>query len=208
MNAASPASAGAPHVLVIDAVPEIASLLREILEEGGFRVSAVHRPLDPSEIRALAPDLIVTDVIFDGEVAGWRFLPRWRLDPVLARVPVVVCTGALDAVRGLAAELPAEAFLVVLKPFNIDQLLEKVSGSLPLADPVAPGAWGASPVTTGSADRAAHPLPDHVDQFPDVDRPGQDRHPRPGRLPLAPDHDHRNVPLPDAIGQRPSAGAG
>jgi two-component system nitrogen regulation response regulator NtrX len=50
------------HVLVIDDAPEILELLRELLEEEGFRVSTrADPPPDLDEIKALRPSLLVLD---------------------------------------------------------------------------------------------------------------------------------------------------
>ncbi len=49
-----------------------------------------------------------------------------RMDPELARIPIVLCTAAVSVVRdeAMAEQLDRLGVRVVLKPFHIDQVLE------------------------------------------------------------------------------------
>ncbi len=59
-----------PHVLVMNDTQEILDLLRELLEEEGYRVSTSLYVLDLTKIKTLAPDVIVLDVMFEGHDQG------------------------------------------------------------------------------------------------------------------------------------------
>jgi DNA-binding response OmpR family regulator len=120
-----------PHVLVIDYEPAIAELMRELLEEEGFRVSTRSDAFpDPDEIRGLQPSLIVLDYLRPGQSTGWPLLLRLRLDRDTCVIPVVLCTGATSQVKALGGDLAALDVAVVLKPFDIDELLAVVWGAL------------------------------------------------------------------------------
>jgi CheY-like chemotaxis protein len=85
------------------------------------------------KIKALKPDLIVQDLLFAGtQETGWKFLTLVRLDPELARVPLILCTAAIQVIRDedMAAHLRDLGVTVVLKPFNIEDLLDSVAGVL------------------------------------------------------------------------------
>lgn len=119
-----------PHVLIINDTQEILDLMQELLEEEGYRVTTSLALLDIRKVRALAPDIIVQDLLFEGtQELGWKFLTLVRLDPVLARIPLILCTAAVRTVRDpeMAEQLNRQGVRVVLKPFTIDDLLTTLS---------------------------------------------------------------------------------
>src|SRR3954463_14289512 len=115
-----------PHILVINDTQEILDLMQELLEDEGYRVTTAVALLDITKIKSLAPDIIVQDLLFEGtQELGWKFLTLARLDPVLARVPLVLCTAAVRTVNDpeMAEQLNRQGIRVVLKPFTINELL-------------------------------------------------------------------------------------
>lgn len=116
-----------PHILVVNDEVEILKLFREILEEEGYRVSTLTYPMaDLGDLRVLAPDLLVMDMIFGGEDRGWYFLQQVRLNRETARLPVVVCTAAVRLAREARDHLEGMGIGIVLKPFDIDPFLAEV----------------------------------------------------------------------------------
>jgi two-component system, OmpR family, response regulator VicR len=119
-----------PHILVVNDTQEILDLLQELLEEEGYRVTTSLALLDLDKVRALAPDVIVQDLLFEGtQELGWKFLTLVRLDPELARIPLVLCTAAVRTVNDpeMAEQLDRQGIRVVLKPFTIEDLLTTLS---------------------------------------------------------------------------------
>jgi CheY-like chemotaxis protein len=119
-----------PHVLIINDTQEILDLMRELLEDEGYRVTTSLALLDIAKVRGLEPDIIVQDLLFEGtQELGWKFLTMARLDPALARIPLVLCTAAVRTVRDpeMAEQLDRQGIRVVLKPFTIDDLLTTLS---------------------------------------------------------------------------------
>ena len=115
-----------PHILVVNDTQEILNLMQDLLEEEGYRVTTSLALLDIAKVKAIAPDIIVQDLLFEGtQELGWKFLTLVRLDPELARVPLVLCTAATRTVNDpeMAAQLDRQGIRVVLKPFNIEELL-------------------------------------------------------------------------------------
>jgi two-component system, OmpR family, response regulator VicR len=115
-----------PHILVINDTQEILDLMQELLEDEGYRVTTSLALLNLDRVRELAPDIIVQDLLFEGtQELGWKFLTLVRLDPALARVPLVLCTAAVRTVNDpeMAEQLDRQGIRVVLKPFTIDDLL-------------------------------------------------------------------------------------
>lgn len=123
------------HIFVINDEATLLSLMRDLLEEEGYR--ATLETFDPSGIegqlarlREVQPDLVVLDFLIGGELLGWQFLQCLRLQRDTAKLPVVVCTAAANTVAELGAHLTEQCVGVVLKPFNIDDLLAEITRGL------------------------------------------------------------------------------
>jgi len=116
-----------PHILAINNDPAVLSLFRDLLQEAGYQVSTqnyIDRDLD--QIKALKPDLIVLDYMWATEDASWSLLQMLRMDPSTVAIPIVLCTGAVHEVKALEEHLITMGVTVVLKPFNIDQLVDAI----------------------------------------------------------------------------------
>ena len=122
-----------PHVLIINDTQEILSLMAELLEDEGYRVTTWLALLDMDKVKALAPDVVVQDLLFEGmQETGWKFLQLMRLDPELARIPLILCTAAVRTINEpeMAEQLDRLGVSVVLKPFLIEDLLSAITGAL------------------------------------------------------------------------------
>ena len=120
-----------PHVLAINNDQAVLALYRDLLEDEGYRVSTqTYVDHDLAKIAAVKPDLIVVDYMWADEDASWTLLQLLRMDPGTAGIPVVLCTGAVREVEALQAHLAEMGVRVVLKPFNIDRLVEVVAEAL------------------------------------------------------------------------------
>jgi DNA-binding response OmpR family regulator len=127
------------HILVINDTQEILDLFREILEEEGYLVSLYSSSFsDVREIAAYAPDLVVLDLMIGGESQGWQMLQKMKMARETAGIPVVVCTAAVALARDLEGHLRAKNVGLVLKPFDIDELVIEVRKYLsPASAPAA-----------------------------------------------------------------------
>jgi CheY-like chemotaxis protein len=119
-----------PHVLVMNDTQEIIDLLRELLEEEGFRVSTSLYVLDLQKIKTLAPEVIVLDVMFEGHDKGWQFLTLSRLDPEVCAIPLLLCTAAVQTVKPMEEHLASVGVGVVLKPFDLNHLMWAIDQAL------------------------------------------------------------------------------
>jgi CheY-like chemotaxis protein len=116
-----------PQILAINNDPAVLALFRDLLEEAGYHVSTqtyVDRDLD--QIKALKPALIVLDYMWANEDASWSLLQMLRMDPATKAIPIVLCTGAVHEVKALEDHLVTMGVTVVLKLFNIDQLVDAI----------------------------------------------------------------------------------
>ena len=122
-----------PHILVVNDTQEILDLLRELLEEEGYRVSTFVETLNLTQLKAAKPDVIVQDLLFEGmQDKGWKFLTKARLDPDLRSVPLILCTTAVSVVKDedMAQKLRHLRVRVVLKPFAVEELLDVIAAVL------------------------------------------------------------------------------
>jgi CheY-like chemotaxis protein len=76
------------------------------------------------------PDLVLLDIRMGGEERGWTILELLTLDPTTRPIPVIVCSAAVRQLQEHQPLLDKFGIDVLPKPFDLDVLLEKVSGGL------------------------------------------------------------------------------
>jgi DNA-binding response OmpR family regulator len=117
-------------ILIVDDEPPILDLVRFTLEDADVRVVEA---LDGAEALVLArrikPDLVLLDVHMP-KLNGLEVCRQLRLEPDLARIPIVMLTAAgQDADRARGREAGADEYLT--KPFSPLALLALVEALVP-----------------------------------------------------------------------------
>ena len=114
-----------PRILVVDDEPDIIELVEFNLKQAGYAVSTATDGAEAlKKARAQTPDLIVLDVMLP-EMDGFEICKTLRLDPVTAKLPIVMLTAkAAEIDRVLGLELGADDYLT--KPFSPRELLLRV----------------------------------------------------------------------------------
>jgi CheY-like chemotaxis protein len=121
----------APHILCINHSPEVLGLLRDLLEEEGYRVTTQsHTDRDLDHVVDLHPDLITLDYMWSSFDDDWSFLQLLRLDRRTRAIPMILCTGAVREVQALEEHLMTMGVSVVFKPFDIEQFVAAVNETL------------------------------------------------------------------------------
>lgn len=124
-------TASMTHILVLDDTQEILDLFRAILEEAGYRVTLSITALqEMSAITAMAPDLVILDLVFGREFLGWQTLQKMKATRGTATIPVIVCTADARQVREAQGYLTEKQVALLFKPFDIDALLRLVKQQL------------------------------------------------------------------------------
>ncbi len=119
------------HILAIDNSQAVLDLFRELLEGEGYRVSIQsYADKDLDAIKELAPDLIILDYMWEAEDGGWSLLQLLQLDPETTAIPIVLCTAAVAEASELEPHLMEKGVRVVLKPFDLDDLLGAIRDAL------------------------------------------------------------------------------
>jgi DNA-binding response OmpR family regulator len=112
------------RVLVVDDEPMVRETLGQVLSDEGYVVDlAVDGESALERVHAARPDAILLDLMMPG-MNGRQFLQALREEPAYADVPVMIMT----AVHGLEVNWPTlGASDLVEKPFNVEELLNKVA---------------------------------------------------------------------------------
>jgi len=121
-----PTGVKAQHIAVVDDDPDLRGLIRDVLEEDGFRVTAVG---DGETLLGFLPgqhpDLVILDLGLPG-IQGLEVLRRIRN---LGPTPIIIVSGkGTEADRVVGLELGADDYLV--KPFSHRELLARVHAVL------------------------------------------------------------------------------
>lgn len=122
------------RILVIHDSQELLELFRTLLAEEGYDVIMYSSAIeDLREIEQIKPELIILDILLGNrEAIGWQMLEKLKLFPTTTSTPIILCTAAVDKVREQAGYLTARGVIVVLKPFNLDDLLASIKKALSL----------------------------------------------------------------------------
>jgi DNA-binding response OmpR family regulator len=154
------------RVLVVDDEPMVRETLGQVLADEGYMVDlAVDGESALARVRAARPDAILLDLMMPG-MNGRQFLQALREEPAYEDIPVMIMT----AVHGLSVN-PATlgASTVVEKPFNVDELLNKVAlavyrsreSRMNLAPPPVVAPARSEPAADGDGERGVVLLVEH-----------------------------------------------
>lgn len=114
-------------ILVINDTQEILQLFADILTGEGYEV-ALHSysTRDIDLVKKVAPDLIISDHPPTDEKQAWQFLQKLKMVRETAHIPVVLCTTNSKMIIEGEGHLAAKGVIVILKPFDIDDLVDAV----------------------------------------------------------------------------------
>ena len=114
-----------PSVLIVDDEPSIRQLIATLLTQEGFDVStAPDGRAALQQIRALAPDVVISDVRMP-IMNGYELLNTLRADPILHGIRFIFLASYADGDVGADSAL-ALADACMSKPFTRELLLKTV----------------------------------------------------------------------------------
>jgi two-component system OmpR family response regulator len=119
--------ADAATILVVDDDAHIRDLVCEVLDLEGYQVrSAVDGRAALDVLASWQPDLIILDLNMP-RMDGWTFCARQQEQPEISGIPVAL----MSAARNIRSQrLPCEPVAILEKPFDLDDLLQRVSAAL------------------------------------------------------------------------------
>lgn len=119
------------RILVINDTQELLEMFRTLLEMEGYDVVLSGMPiLKVNEVEQVKPDLIILDLIFGDQKAGWQMLQMLKMQRSTMHVPIIVCTAALREVQEQEGYLIAQGVRIIYKPFDIDDLFTTINHAL------------------------------------------------------------------------------
>ena len=115
-------------ILVIDDEIDIVRVLKKRLEDHRFDVvTACDGDEGLEKAHTEKPDLVILDVMMP-TIDGYTFLRELRANPETQVVPVIVLTAKENSLRDLFLEEGACEY--VTKPYEVDELLEKIRAQI------------------------------------------------------------------------------
>lgn len=117
-------------ILFIEDEPALQKALGDFLQRQGYEVAAALNGADGlAAARRDRPDVVLLDLVLP-RLSGMEVLERFREDPNLATVPVIVLTNveSNEAVEQAVA-LGAKAYLLKTN-YRLEEVLEKIEGVL------------------------------------------------------------------------------
>lgn len=116
-----------PLILVVDDEHDFRAIATHVLERGGYEVVAAENGAEGLRLfKERAPDLMVLDGHLP-DLDGFEICKRLRADG--AKTPILLCT-VRSALSTVAEGIEAGATDYVLKPFAMEELLERVAAAL------------------------------------------------------------------------------
>ena len=116
-------------ILVVDDEHDFRVIVSHVLVTGGYKVvTAVDGADALRQFAEHEPDLVVLDGHLP-DIDGFEVCRRLRATPLGAKVPILLCT-VRSALSTVSAGFEAGATGYVLKPFEMEELLEKVGAAL------------------------------------------------------------------------------
>ena len=111
------------HILVVDDEKNYRTILAQLLEGEGYRVSTAENPFAALELLARESVALILSDLRMPRMDGMAFLQQVRED--VGEVPFVILTAFATVETALAA-MKAGAFDYLLKPFNNEEILQTV----------------------------------------------------------------------------------
>ena len=135
---------GRARIVIVGDDQVLLGVLEELLGYEGYEVnSALRRAEGYVLVSERRPDLVIVDLTFSGRHDGLGLLAELRRDPDLLTTPVMVCSALpVDLLEAPTAHEPVPT---VLKPFELEELLETVRALLNGKDAGVPTSEGGAP---------------------------------------------------------------
>jgi len=112
------------RVTVIDDSYELLDLLGEALRATGSEVELRSGAATILELEESRPDVLIVDLRLGREsLSGWEIVSLCRDHPTLRKLPIIVCSAAVDEISRYEDEMDADPHTFLLrKPFSVESL--------------------------------------------------------------------------------------
>ena len=116
-------------ILIVDDDQLISNLLDQLLKMYGHQPTVVNDSTRAMEVaNSIIPDLITLDLMMPG-LTGFQLCDLLRADPKFTQTPIVIISAREDT-ESKARAFQAGVKDYITKPFNIDDLLNRIKAVL------------------------------------------------------------------------------
>ncbi len=116
-------------ILVVEDEPDLQDILKHVLEDGGYAVQCASNGKEGLRLyEEFVPNLILLDVHLP-DMSGFDVCRKIRTDQSRPKTPIIICS-VRSEVAPVTEGLDAGADDYILKPFEVDELLERVEAAL------------------------------------------------------------------------------
>jgi CheY-like chemotaxis protein len=125
-------SATQPLIAVVNDDTAFLNLMNELLSDEGYRtILWIEGDSAFEMVRREQPALVILDIRMEHPEAGWTVLTLIKLDPATAHIPVLIVSADTRFLRDREERLYEMRCQYLEKPFELQDLLEKVESALP-----------------------------------------------------------------------------
>ncbi|PLS83236.1 MAG: hypothetical protein CYG59_01840 [Chloroflexi bacterium] len=119
------------RILLVEADPDLRTLLQDVLAEEGYEMVTVAMPVVASaDVAALGLDAIVLEYSVRQQLRARQMLNVMQVCVATMTIPFIISTTAVTAAEELAGLLRPQCDALLSKPFAIDDLLLAVGRSV------------------------------------------------------------------------------
>lgn len=116
------------NILVIEDNHAILDVITLILESEAFNVSGLNKGADfLSHVQEFQPNVIIMDIMLP-DIDGRVLLKELKDNSLTKHIPVLMISARYNATNYMLDNVEADDFMA--KPFNIDELMDKIYGLL------------------------------------------------------------------------------
>ncbi len=119
------------RIVVVEDDATLQELLDAVLTDAGYTVVPWTQGAGAYEFMQLVqPDLVILDLWLEHAQAGSLVLDLLMSDPTLYHVPIIICSAYRHVLDAQAPQLRAHGYVIVDKPYRVEELLAAVHALL------------------------------------------------------------------------------
>jgi DNA-binding response OmpR family regulator len=116
-----------PIIALVDDDPAVLGLLEDLLSGEGYRTLTLSEGREAfARIAHERPDLVILDLWMEEQDTGWAIYDALHAHDATARIPIIICSADITALRERITEIETHGDAAVEKPFEITNLLDHV----------------------------------------------------------------------------------
>lgn len=118
------------EIFIVEDEEDLINILGTVLKDEGYKVTKASSAEEALLLcQTVRPDLIISDIMM-GKMDGFDLLGRIKANDLLNQIPFIFLT-SMDEAQSRKKGLQLGAAAYITKPFDIDDLLEKILKLVP-----------------------------------------------------------------------------